>query len=120
MIDSTMRQHDQAQSKTDIMAIANKQARTMLYQYLENLPFEKKSSDNLMSWTTGLFFAIQYAVWRQNKSNSHDNQIRLCMVETSSFPPGRFAHDLWFFEHFISAGDELDKQVEEFFKVWPL
>lgn len=61
------------------------------------------SSDNLVSWTSSLLFAIQYAVWKV-RLGADPSDIKICAVDTRMFPRGQFAHDKWLIETCNSSG----------------
>ena len=46
--------------------------------------------DNLMSWTTSLLYAIQYAYYRRRVYGCKEDQIKIIAVKTSLFPPRTF------------------------------
>ena len=49
-------------SRTDILTLERHRATELLYMHLKKACFHGEKSDNLMSWTSSLLFAIQYAV----------------------------------------------------------
>jgi hypothetical protein len=46
--------------------------------------------DNFMSWTTSLLYAVQYAYYRRSRYGCSLDQIKICVVDVSMFPPGQF------------------------------
>jgi hypothetical protein len=51
--------------------------------------------DNLMSWTSSLFFAIQHGLRRHVTYDGSDySDLRICVVDTRMFPRGTFVKDL--------------------------
>ncbi|KJX92050.1 hypothetical protein TI39_contig5939g00002 [Zymoseptoria brevis] len=51
-------------------------------------------ADNLMSWTSSLLFAIQYAIYRHHQNRLSTEHIKICVVDTRKFPRRQFARDL--------------------------
>lgn len=51
--------------------------------------------DNLMSWTSSLFFALQHGLRRHPTYDGSDySDLRICIVDTRMFPRGTFIKDL--------------------------
>jgi len=85
------------ESKPDILSIEKQEARVLLLMHLDKDCFGKGiKRDNLMSWTSSLLFAIQYAIWRSRKSRIRRplSEIKICAIDTSEFPMGQFVRDL--------------------------
>lgn len=51
-------------------------------------------SDNLVSWTSSLLFALQYIFYRRANDDLHLGCIQLCILDTSSYPDGVFLQDM--------------------------
>jgi len=53
-------------------------------------------SDNLVSWTSSLLFALQYIFYRQTDSRDGSplDHIYFCVIDTTRFPEGVFLRDL--------------------------
>ncbi|KAI9768820.1 MAG: hypothetical protein M1840_004634 [Geoglossum simile] len=86
--------HGNASHKMDIFARDdNKQVAGMLYSHLKWL---EGPSDNLVSWTSSLLFALVYVFYlRANpRDGSTFGDIFLCVVDTTSFPKGVFLRDM--------------------------
>lgn len=43
-----------------------------------------------MSWTTSLLYAVQYAYYRRSRYGCSLDEIKICVVDVSMFPPGQF------------------------------
>ena len=54
--------------------------------------------DNLVSWSSSLLYAIQYANLRFCKSGEED--VAICVVDTTQFPKGQFVRDRDLLEYF--------------------
>ncbi|KAL5341433.1 hypothetical protein BJX70DRAFT_386725 [Aspergillus crustosus] len=57
---------------------------------------------NLMSWTSSLMFALQYALYRHQKDGDDLRNIYLIVLDTSLFPEGTFIQNMelmYCFEH---------------------
>ncbi|KAI1111765.1 hypothetical protein F5Y14DRAFT_423999 [Nemania sp. NC0429] len=48
----------------------------------------------LVSWTSSLLFAIQYAIYRCHTNGRSPAQVKICLVDTSKFPRGQFIRDI--------------------------
>lgn len=84
----------QGNSRTDILTLERERATELLYMHLNKRCFDGEESDNLISWTSSLLFAIQYAVWRRRIRRCRPSDINICAVDTRSFPQGQFAQDI--------------------------
>ena len=78
-------------SRTDILTLERHRATELLYAHLNKPCFDGEESDNLMSWTSSLLFAIQYAVWRCRVRPKQPSDIKICVIDTRNFPQGQFA-----------------------------
>ncbi|KAF1954385.1 hypothetical protein CC80DRAFT_567623 [Byssothecium circinans] len=79
--------------------------------------FGGEKSDNLMSWTSSLLFAIQYAVWRHKTRGCYLSDIKICVVDTRKFPQGQFAQDIWLLNAYHETAEQLDDpRIRRFFK----
>lgn len=67
--------------------------------------------DPFISWTTSLLFAIQYAIYKQNKEGVSLDKINLCVVDTTLFPTGTFIQDLKLMEEFQEKVQDDDRKV---------
>lgn len=63
--------------------------------------FSNQKPDNLVSWTSSLLFAIQYAFHRHWRYHTRRADVKICMVDTTQFPQDQFVRDL----HLIRAYD---------------
>ncbi|EWG38497.1 hypothetical protein FVEG_01698 [Fusarium verticillioides 7600] len=100
---SVFRQHDKANNhRIDIFSINYQEASGMLHHHLDRGLSSPWETDNLVSWSSSLIFAIQYANWRfcNPPRFSRPMDIRICAVDTSKFPRGQFARDKWLLKCF--------------------
>ncbi|KAL4779832.1 hypothetical protein BJX76DRAFT_65965 [Aspergillus varians] len=67
---------------------------------------------NLMSWTSSLLFALQFALYRHSKDGDDLRQIQLIILDTSCFPPGTFIQDMEIMRSFQDADHRIRKFVE--------
>ncbi|KAK0263170.1 hypothetical protein LTR91_022655 [Friedmanniomyces endolithicus] len=95
----------------DLLSLDRKEVSRPLYSHLNKSCFGGDSTDNLMSWSSPLLFVIQYAIWRCRQSG-----VKLCAVDTTKFPRGRVARDLWLIGKCHSSS-EGDRQMEEFVRL---
>jgi hypothetical protein len=102
-------------SRTDILALKEEKAATLLHAHLTKSCFGGEDSDNLMSWTSSLLFAIQYAIWRLNIGRHSASDIKICVVCTDDFPPGQFMRDVPLLEAYRSTAQRLDSEIPRFF-----
>ncbi|KAL5430181.1 hypothetical protein PMIN06_012591 [Paraphaeosphaeria minitans] len=102
-------------SRTDLLALEKDSAAELIHMHLTKDCFGGEKSDDLMSWTSSLLFAVQYAVWRLQCRKCHPSVIKICAVDTREFPPGQFARDTWLLEAYKSTA-ERDDPAQQFFK----
>lgn len=82
----------------DILAMEQDQAANMLGMHLDSRCPGKSHSDNLISWTSSLLFAIQYAIFRGWRDSRSPSEVMICVIETAKFPQAQFARDTWLIE----------------------
>lgn len=105
----------QASTRIDLLALEKHNAAELLHMHLTKDCFSGEVSDNLMSWTSSLLFAIQYAVWRLRRRRCRPSDIKICAVDTTKFPQGQFARDTWLFKACKSTTRQEDP-AQQFFK----
>lgn len=101
----------QESSRTDLLALQQRRATELLHEHLNKSCFSGKGSDNLMSWTSSLLFAVQYAIWRARFRRN----IKICIVDTRNFPKGQFAQDLWLLRAYHGTAKQIGGDIEKFF-----
>ncbi|KAF2277014.1 uncharacterized protein EI97DRAFT_305994 [Westerdykella ornata] len=101
----------QRNSRTDILTLESRTATELLYAHLDKSCFGGEASDNLMSWTSSLLFAIQYAVWRLTIRRCSTSDIKICVVDTRDFPQGQFAQDIWLLQAYEATAKRLSNQI---------
>jgi hypothetical protein len=81
---------------------------------LNHLLWQRGAEDgcNLMSWTSSLLFALQYALYRHRKDGDDLRHITLIIIDTSLFPQGTFIQDMEVMKLFEHADTRLKKFVE--------
>jgi hypothetical protein len=99
----------------DLLLLENDHAAKVLHSQLSKYCFGSRVSTNLVSWTSSLLFAIQYAVYRQQYRQCDASKIKICAVDTTKFPRGQFARDTWLIEAYKSDYWQQD-DVQKFFK----
>jgi hypothetical protein len=102
-------------SRTDILTLERHKTARLLYMHLNKSCFTGKASDNLMSWTSSLLFAIQYAVWRLRFRRCRRSDIKICAVDTKNFPQGQFAQDIWLLKAYHATAKRLGDPMRSFF-----
>jgi hypothetical protein len=105
----------QESSRIDLLALERHEAAKLLHMHTTKHCFSGDKSDNLMSWTSSLLFAIQYAVWRLRCRGCRSSDIKICAVDTGNFPQGQFARDTWLFKACKSTARQEDP-AQKFFK----
>jgi hypothetical protein len=106
-------------SRIDLLALQDDRVVQSLHRHLTKSCFGGAGSDNLMSWTSSLLFAIQYAVWRRRQRRCHPSEIKICAVDTRRFPSEQFARDTWLLEAYKPTGQQEDpalRAAQRFFK----
>ena len=102
-------------SRTDILTLESHRATELLYKHLNKSCFAGEESDNLMSWTSSLLFAIQYAVWRLRVRRCPLSDIKICAVDTRNFPQGQFAQDICLLKAYHATAKRLGNPMRSFF-----
>jgi hypothetical protein len=106
----------QESSRFDILSKDKQEVAQMLHMHLDKNCFgEGHKGDDLMSWTSSLPNAIQYAVWRAHIGKRHLSQISICAIDTSKFPWGQFVRDISLIEAYREAADQLKGSTSRFF-----
>jgi hypothetical protein len=77
-----------------------------------HLRWKRLDSDNLMSWTNSLLFAIQYAFYRHAhpRDGSDFKDINIMVIDTAEYPEGTFIRDM----DLINAYSTYSKDLEYF------
>jgi hypothetical protein len=105
----------QASNRVDILGRDDQDAAQMLYMHLKKGCFDGSGKDDLMSWTSSLPNAIQYAIWRVHIGNRHLSQISICAIDTSKFPLGQFVRDISLIGAYREAAEQLEVSTSRFF-----
>ncbi|KAI1084066.1 hypothetical protein F5B20DRAFT_526603 [Whalleya microplaca] len=80
------------ESKLDLLHLDKRSVASMLYAHLkpDYSMLESEHSDNLMSWTSSLLYAIVYAIYRRHMYGCSPSDIKICAVDATKFPRGQF------------------------------
>jgi hypothetical protein len=106
----------QESNRFDILIKDKQEVAQMLHLHLDKDCFGSGNrGDYLMSWTSLLLYAIQYAVWRAHIYRRHPSQISICAVDTSKFPSGQFVRDISLLKAYREAAEQLGGSSLEFF-----
>jgi len=95
----------------DLLQLPRNKAAAMLWNHLNwktrNGSWFRDNDDNLMSWTSSLYFAIQHGLRRHYTDFDHPDHsnIRICVVDTRKFPRGTFVKDLDLMEAYVDNED---------------
>lgn len=116
VIASTASEYDRRQdSRNDILGLEKHVAAELLYAHLKaKSPFSGDISDNLMSWTSSLLFAIQYAIWRTQYGGNSASTVKICAIDTREFPIGQFMRDIALLEAYRPAAGQAESQFFDF------
>jgi hypothetical protein len=115
VIASTSSQFRLQASRTDILSLEKGDATKLLHEHLTKSPFGAHGRDNLVSWTSSLLFAVQYAIWRFPRGRYSASGIHICAVDTRNFPREHFARDLWLLKEYRANAAQLGGGEERFF-----
>lgn len=86
-------------SRTDLLSLDQDDIADRLCAHFNKNCFgETSNADNLMSWSSSLLVALQYAIWRCSKGRLSSADVQICVVDTTKFPTGQFARDTWLFK----------------------
>jgi hypothetical protein len=100
--------------RTDLLSMELEQRAEKLCTHLKKKCFgEADYADNLMSWSSSLLFVLQYAIWRCSKGHRSSADVQICVVDTTKFPRGQFARDMWLLEHCRNDPTESSKVQNE-------
>ncbi|MCJ1395427.1 hypothetical protein MMC18_008313 [Xylographa bjoerkii] len=105
----------QESSRTDILSLGTQRAAKLLHMHLTKSCFGGGKSDNLMSWTSSLPFAIKYADWRLHSAPRHSSDIKICAVDTREFPVGQFMRDISLLRAYHPNANQLNDSMRRFF-----
>jgi hypothetical protein len=103
-------------SRIDLLSLPKTEATRMLYAHLKKPCLGAgEASDNLMSWTSSLLFAIQYAIWRWHTFRSKPEDIKICAIDTRNFPRGQFVQDLSLIRAYQQEIENFGRKTKDFF-----
>ncbi|KFY29937.1 hypothetical protein V494_08360 [Pseudogymnoascus sp. VKM F-4513 (FW-928)] len=102
--------------RIDLLSLPEHEATDMLYTHLTKTCSGGQASDNLMSWTSSLLFAIQYAIWRRHTFGCDPADINICAIDTRRFPHGQFAQDMWLLQAYRHIAEEEGGERHKFFR----
>ncbi|KAH8175679.1 hypothetical protein LIA77_04097 [Sarocladium implicatum] len=92
--------HSSTSSSVDLLSLPPKEAAGLLHSHLDkSLSGEAWERDNLISWSSSLLFAFQYAIWRCEKGPSRKSatkaqkSVKICVIDTRGYRNGQFARD---------------------------
>jgi len=103
----------QGSSRIDILELDRHTATKVLHMHLKGQTFTKEP-DNLMSWTSSLLFAIQYAIYKREFGGC-SSDIRICAVDTRKIPQGQFVQDISLLEAYYDTAEDVGDPTLNFF-----
>ncbi|WYZ42731.1 hypothetical protein EsH8_VI_000430 [Colletotrichum jinshuiense] len=99
-------------AEQDIFAMPSRDAADMLNCHLRGWP---RDSDNLMSWTSSLLFALVYALYRslpdKDGFRNEMSDIRIYVLDTKNMPAGAFMSDMALIDTFVGKDSENVKNL---------
>ncbi|OJJ43875.1 hypothetical protein ASPZODRAFT_135909 [Penicilliopsis zonata CBS 506.65] len=101
-------------SKMDILSLDDDHAFALVNLHMNPWRCKTKphpNPDNLMSWTSSLLYAVQYALYRRYHYGCSSEEIKICVIDTGDFPRGQFVHAkrlLQAYYHFLHRKDMRD------------
>jgi hypothetical protein len=107
----------QHNSRDDILGLEKQMAAKLLHTHLTKSCFVGERFDNLMSWTSSLLFAVQYAIWRAHKGGRLTSDVNICAIDTSKFPKGQFMRDIPLLETYRAIAEKAGGPMLNFFKL---
>lgn len=103
-------------SRIDILSLSALKATNLMYKHLDGKhPYTWNREDNLVSWTSSLLNAIQYAIWK-NRFGRPAAEIQICAVDTRRYPLGQFAPDTWLLQEYRNTAAEVGGDIKKFFR----
>jgi hypothetical protein len=102
--------------RATIDCFARKDQRAVAEELRKHLRWKSKDSDNFVSWTSSLLFAIQYIIFRHASARNGRpalDAIELCVIDTTLFPSGVFVRDL----DMIQAYRSFDSTLESLYRI---
>ncbi|KAL2848191.1 hypothetical protein BJY01DRAFT_262766 [Aspergillus pseudoustus] len=82
-------------SKFDIFSLDTDLAMSIVDRHMNPWrvkDYDKHAPDNLMSWTSSLLYAVQYALYRRHHYGCASDEIKICVADTTKFDRGQFVH----------------------------
>jgi hypothetical protein len=110
VIASTASQSKSPKFRTDILKLKRHRIAELLSMHLDKPCIGGSNIDNLMSWTSSLLFAMQYAIWRRKSF-----KFMICTVDSSKFPRGQFVQDICLLKAYHAAAKERGGDVFRMF-----
>lgn len=105
----------QVDSRTDILTLDMEKATNLLFKHLKGIVFSEEKPGNLVSWTSSLLFAIQYAFWRRRVGRRSSSDIYICAVDTRKFPKGQFVQDTALLNAYHGTAKQMGDPIENLF-----
>lgn len=78
-----------------ILSLPQEEGSKRLGKHLWNKDSDPCNPTNLVSWSSSLLFVVQYAIWRSEQRGWDPEAVHICAIDTSEFPRGQFARDMW-------------------------
>ncbi|TEY44646.1 hypothetical protein BOTCAL_0349g00120 [Botryotinia calthae] len=117
VVASIASEYNRYDSRIDLLSLSALKATNLMYKHLcGKYPYIWNPEDNLVSWTSSLLFAIQYAIWKNHFLGRPAAEIQICAVDTRRFPRGQFAPDTWLLQAYRNTAAEVGGDTKEFFR----
>ncbi|RWA07423.1 hypothetical protein EKO27_g7676 [Xylaria grammica] len=104
-------------SRIDILSLDESTVTERLHYHLEQKSLvDAENFDNLISWTSSLLFALQYAIYRDYKFGIGTEYVKICVVDTRKFPRGQFVSDMRLIQRYRQTAEDIGGKPENFFR----
>ncbi|GAW18481.1 hypothetical protein ANO14919_079570 [Xylariales sp. No.14919] len=104
-------------SRIDIQSLDEGTVTERLHYHLEQKSLvDAEKFDNLVSWTSSLLFALQYAIYRDYKFGVGTEYVKICVVDTGKFPRGQFVSDMRLIQRYRQTAEDIGGKAENFFR----
>lgn len=101
----------------DLLGMEDVKATRLLSYHIDHKWRRKyDDQDNLVSWTSSLLYAVQYATYRKHHLRLKNADINICMVQTSQFPQRQFVRDIESLKKYLPIAKDLEEEVEKGFR----
>ncbi|EUC40319.1 hypothetical protein COCMIDRAFT_41342 [Bipolaris oryzae ATCC 44560] len=106
----------QSSGVNDLLSMEDSEATKLLYYHIgKKRTRTNDHQDCLLSWTSSLLYAVQYATYRQHRLDLSYTDIEICMVKTSQFLQGQFVRDIELLNKYYPNAEYLGGKIRGLF-----